>query len=110
MFKLMFILFVIKQLLGNATSGINIYSAKQSIIRWGNLSGDKSDRNIAYLKHTNFRVYLFLRAKKNCISQVLIFSEWQFRVYKFQPYTKKNKKKTVESRYMQLIFLLRSME
>ena len=32
MFKLLFILFVIKQLLGNVTSGIDIYSAKQSII------------------------------------------------------------------------------
>ena len=32
MFKLLFILFVSQQLLGNVTSGINIYSAKQSII------------------------------------------------------------------------------
>ena len=32
MFKLLFILFVIKQLLGNVTSEINIYSATQSII------------------------------------------------------------------------------
>ena len=36
MFKLLFILFVIKQLLGNLTSDINIYSAKLSIIRLGN--------------------------------------------------------------------------
>ena len=36
MFKLLFILFVIKQLLGNVTSsGIDIYLAKQSIIRRG---------------------------------------------------------------------------
>ena len=30
----------------------------------GKLSGDNSDRNIVYLKRTNFHVYLFLRAKK----------------------------------------------
>ena len=35
MFKLLFILFVIKQLLGNLTSDINIYSAKLSIIPLG---------------------------------------------------------------------------
>ena len=36
MFKLLFILFVIKQLLGNVTSsGIDIYLAKRSIIRRG---------------------------------------------------------------------------
>ena len=35
MFKPLFILFVIKQLLGNVTLGIDIYSDKQSIIRWG---------------------------------------------------------------------------
>ena len=35
MFKLLFILFVIKKLLGNETSGINIFSATQSIIRRG---------------------------------------------------------------------------
>ena len=33
MFKLLCILFVIKQLLGHVTSGIDIYSAKQSIIQ-----------------------------------------------------------------------------
>ena len=32
---LLFIILVIKQLLGNVTSGIDIYSAKQSIIQWG---------------------------------------------------------------------------
>ena len=35
MLKLLFILFVIKQLLGNLTSDIDIYSAKLSIIRLG---------------------------------------------------------------------------
>ena len=52
MFKLLFILFVIKQLLGNLTSDIDIYSAKLSIIRLGGirLSGDNSDGNIVYLK------------------------------------------------------------
>ena len=35
MFKLLLTLFVIKQLLGNVTSNIDIYSAKQSIIQWG---------------------------------------------------------------------------
>ena len=35
MFKLLFILFVIKQLLGNLTSDIDTYSAKLSIIRLG---------------------------------------------------------------------------
>ena len=35
MFKLLFILFVIKQSLGNLTSDIDVYSAKQSIIRLG---------------------------------------------------------------------------
>ena len=35
MFKILFILFVIKQLLGNLTSDIDIYSAKLSIIPLG---------------------------------------------------------------------------
>ena len=35
MFKLLFILFVIKQSLGNLTSDIDVYSAKESIIRLG---------------------------------------------------------------------------
>ena len=35
MFKLLFILFVIKQSLGNLTSDIDVYSAKQSITRLG---------------------------------------------------------------------------
>ena len=35
MFKFLFILFVIKQLLGNLTSDIDIYSAKLSTIRLG---------------------------------------------------------------------------
>ena len=35
MFKLLFILFVIKQLLGNLTPDIDIYSAELSIIRLG---------------------------------------------------------------------------
>ena len=35
MFQLLFILFFIKQLLGNLTSDIDIYSAKLSIIRLG---------------------------------------------------------------------------
>ena len=35
MFKLLFILFLIKQLLGNVTSGVDIYSVKQSIIPRG---------------------------------------------------------------------------
>ena len=35
MFKLLFILFVIKQSLGNLTSGIDVYPAKQIIIRLG---------------------------------------------------------------------------
>ena len=62
MLKLLFILFVIKQLLGNVTSDIGIYSAKQSTIRQGEgkLSGGTLDRNISYLKRTNIRVYLFL--------------------------------------------------
>ena len=37
MFKLLFILFVIKQLLGNLTSDIDIYSAKLRIIRLGKI-------------------------------------------------------------------------
>ena len=35
MFKLLFILFVSKQLLGNLTSNIDTYSSKLSIIRLG---------------------------------------------------------------------------
>ena len=35
MIKLLFIIFVTKQLLGNVTSGANIYAAKQSISRQG---------------------------------------------------------------------------
>ena len=35
---------------------------------------------------------------------------WKFRFYKFQPQRKKNKKKSVESRYIRLMFLSRSTE
>ena len=39
MLKLLFILFVIKQLLGNLTSDVDIYSPKLSIIRLGKGKG-----------------------------------------------------------------------
>ena len=72
------------------------------------LSGDNADRNIAYLKRTNFCVYLFLWAKKTVFCKYLFFAIGKFlkisSLYKFQPHRKKNKKKTVESRDMQLIF------
>ena len=78
------------------------------------LSGGNSDRNTAYLKHTNFHMYLFLWATENHILWVLIFlqmaSFWKFSVYKFQPQRKKNKKKIVESRDIWLMFLSRSIE
>ena len=115
MFKLLFILFIIKQSLGNVTSGIDIYSDKQSIIRRGKLSGDNSDRNIAYLKHSNFCVYLFLRAKKIILHEYLCLrmaSFWKFRVYKFQSQRKKNKKrqhdngKTVRSQWKNCCYWL----
>ena len=35
MFKLLFILFIIKQSLGNLKSDVDVYLAKQSIIRLG---------------------------------------------------------------------------
>ena len=44
----------------------------------GKLSGDNSDRNIVYLKRTNFRVYLFLRAKKIAFRQYLFLANGKF--------------------------------
>ena len=44
----------------------------------GKLSGGNSYGNTAYLSRTKFRVYLFLRASKNCILQVLIFANDKF--------------------------------
>ena len=38
------------------------------------MSGDNSDRNIVYLKRTNFRVYLFLRATKIVFREYLFFA------------------------------------
>ena len=52
------------------------------------------------LKKIVFREYLFS----------ITASFWKFRVFKFQPQRKKNKKKTVESRDIRLMFLLRSTE
>ena len=52
------------------------------------------------LKKIVFCEYLFLR----------MASFWKFRVYKFQRQRKKNKKRTVESRDIQLMFLSRSTE
>ena len=72
------------QLVGNITP-INIYSAKQSIIRQGKLSGDNSDRSIVYVKRNNFcmRVFIFCELK-NPISRVLIFCKWRvFECVKF---------------------------
>ena len=98
MFKPLFILFVVKQLLDNVTLGIDIYSDKV-LSDEGKLSGNNSDMNIVYLKHTNFRVYLFLRAEKIILHEYLCLqmaSFWNLRLYKLQPQIKKNKKKTVE--------------
>ena len=72
----------------------------------GKLSGDNWNRN-------NFRMYLFLRAKKIVFCEYLFLrmaSFWKFRVYKFHPQRKKNKKKTVESWDMRLMFLWRETE
>ena len=100
MFKLLFILFVIKQLLGNSTSDIDTYSAKLSIIRLqGKLSGGNSDRNIAYLQRIIFCVYLsYFASTYFCKRQV--FQNFEF--LNFSHY-----KKTVESRDIQLMFLSR---
>ena len=65
------------------------------------------------LKRTNFRKYLFSRAKKIVFREYLfsrMASIWKFRVYEFQTLIKKNKKKTVESRDIRLMFLLRLTE
>ena len=92
MFKVLFIIFVSKQLLGNVTSDINIYSAKQSIIRLGKLSDGNSDRTIAYLKRTNFCVYLFLRAKKSYFVGTY-FCKWQvFENFEFIDFSPKEKR------------------
>ena len=90
MFKLLFILFVMRQLLGNVTSV-----------------------KTAYLKHTNFHVYLFLRAEEMYFMSIYFLrmpSFWKFQLYEFEPLRKKNKKKADDSRDMQLIFLPTSME
>ena len=63
MFKLLFILFVIKQLLGNLTSDIDIYTAKQSVVRLG-----KADCIYCIC------VYLSLRAKKIVVRKFLKIS------------------------------------
>ena len=52
------------------------------------------------VRFLKFRLYLFLR----------MASFWKFGVYKFQPQRKKNKKKTVESRDIRLMFLSKSRE
>ena len=71
MFKLLFILFVIKQLLGNVT-GISIFIQPSKLLSdEGKLSGGNSDRNITYLKRTNFCPYLFLQTKKNVLRKYL---------------------------------------
>ena len=75
MFKLLFILFVIKQSLGNSMFG---YRCLFSRAKYCPISGGNSDRNIAYLKRTNFCVFLCLRAKKNRISRVLISANDKF--------------------------------
>ena len=67
MFKLLFILFAIKELLGNATSDINIIQPGKVLSDKGKLSGGNSDGNIAYLKNNNVHIYLFLQAKENRI-------------------------------------------
>ena len=69
MFKPLFILFVVKQLLGNVTLGID--QTRKVLSDEGKLSGDNSDMNIVYLKHTNFRVYLFLRAERIILHEYL---------------------------------------
>ena len=55
MFKLLFILFVIKQLLGTGQHRVSIFiQPKKVLSNEGKLSGVNSDRNIAHLKRTNF--------------------------------------------------------
>ena len=84
-FKLLFILFVIKQLLDNLTSDIDFYSAKQSIVGWVVVIQTETLHALSVLifacfyvyelKKIVFREYLFLR----------MASFWKFRVYQFQP-------------------------
>ena len=109
-FKLLFILFVIKQLLGNVTSDINIQPS-QVLSDEGKLNGGNSGRNTAYLKLTHFYEY-FCELKKLVFCEYLFLrmaSFWKFWVYKFKPQSKKNKKETVESRDIRL-FLSKSTE
>ena len=93
MFKLLFILFVIKQVLSNLTSDVNTYSAKLSITWLGKVSGGNSDRNIAQLSALFFCVYLSYFAST-------YFYEWQvfenFKFLNFQGNFKGPKRKTVE--------------
>ena len=57
---------------------------------------------------------MFANGKFLKISRVLMFANSKFlkifKVYEFQPQRKKNKKKTVESREIRLMFLSRSTE
>ena len=58
-------------------------------------------------------MYLFCELKKIVFCKYLFLrmaSFWKFRVYKFQCQRKKNKKKTIESRDIQLMFLSRTTE
>ena len=62
----------------------------------GKLSGDNSDRNIVYLKRTNFHVHLFLQAKKIVFREYLFLqmvSFWKCQLYKLQPHRKQNEKR-----------------
>ena len=79
----------------------------------GKLSGDNSDRNIAYLNVLFVEGINFCELKKSYFASTYFWRMASFgkcRVYKFQPQRKRNKKKTVESRDVRLIFLSRSTE
>ena len=78
----------------------------------GRLNGGNSDRNIAYLKHINFRVYLNLLAKKILFREYLFLQMEIFENFKFINFSPKEKRirKRLESRDIRLIFLSRSTE
>ena len=101
MFKVLFILFVMKQLLGNVKSVlIFILPIKQTekLHTWSIL----------------IFTCIYFCELKNFISWVFIFCECQvfenFNFMNLNPIEKRIRKKTVDSRDMRLIFLPRSME
>ena len=109
MFKLLFILFVIKPITGQRNIGYQYLFVKQSIIHWVVITQIETLHTLSVLI---FACIYFCKLKKIVFPENLFLrmaSFWKFAFINFNPKDKRLRKRQL-NQGMRLIFLSRSME